>query len=135
MYKPVKFITEVPYRDFSTFYLFNKSDKILLPLEIGRETSAPSIHDSLIRVIKGIGYTILCLKIYRHVGGNFYAYLTIKNKEKILDINISFKDGLEICKKSASPIFVNKNILELHGVEITKELVFKALKDSSGQFN
>lgn len=127
MYKTLKFIVKIPYQNFSTYYLFNKNEKILLPIEIDGKIESPSIHDSLIRIIKGTGYSIVGIKIYYHKENTFYTYLTIKNSKNIFDININLIDGLEICKKSSTPIFINEKILRSCGIEITKDLVLKAL--------
>ena len=82
MYKPVKFITEIPYKDFSTYYLFNKRSKILVPIETcnskGYDFGVPSIYNTIKRIIKGTGFSILGVKIYHYDGNIFYTYLSIK---------------------------------------------------------
>ena len=133
MYKPVKFITEVPYLESSTFYLFSKSLKILLPIEIDnndvQSSTTPTIYNSIKRIIEGIGAKVLHIKIYHHYENTFYTYLTIKNDKEVFEINISFKDGIEIAKEINVPIYVKSRILENHGIKITKDLITKALKN------
>ena len=133
MYKPVKFITEVPYLQSSTFYLFSKSLKILLPIEVEnnhvQSSTTPTIYNSIKRAIEGIGAKVLHIKIYYHYENTFYTYLTIKNNKEVFEINISFKDGVEIAKEMNVPIYVKSQILEDHGIKITKDLIMKALKN------
>ena len=132
MYKPVKFITEVPYTDFSTLYLFCKSLKTLLPIEIifNNKTTTPSIYNSIKRILYGCGIDIAHIKIYHCYCNNFYAYLTLRKEGRDFDINIGIKDALEISKETAVPIFVKDKILENYGIKITKDLIIKSLKDS-----
>lgn len=131
MYKPVKFITEIPYNDFSTFYLFCKPLKILLPVEIEKKTNpmAPTIYNSLKRILQGLKVNISYIRIYHQVGDTFYTYLAIKRNSETFEINISFKDALEISKEMAVPIFVKDKILKDSGIEITKDIIIKSLKE------
>jgi len=131
MYKPVKFIAEVPYIDFSTYYLFCKELKTLIPIEIPSSTinhsEVPSVYDSMKRIIYGTGYSVEGLKIYRQECGVFYTYLTIKKNDTVLDINISFADGINISKITSLPIYMEISILETSGIVINKDMVLKAL--------
>ena len=133
MYKPVKFITEIPYKDFSTFYLFCKSSKTLLPIEIENKQNTnsqkPSIYNSMKRILVGSGIFISHIKIYYHCANTFYVYLAIKKEGGIFEVNISFKDALEIYKEMPVPIYVRENILKNYGIEITKDIVLKALRE------
>ena len=135
MYKPVKFIAEVPYIDFSTYYLFCKQLKTLIPIEIPSNTinhsEIPSVYDSIKRIIYGTGYSVLGLKIYRQECGVFYTYLIIKKNNTVLDINVSFVDGVRISNITSSPIYMEKNILEKSGIVINKDMVLKALRNES----
>ena len=132
MYKPVKFITEVPYPDFSTLYLFCKPLKTLLPIEIeiNTKSAAPSIYNSIKRIIRGCGMDVSNIKIYHYHSNNFYAYLTLKKEGKDFEFNIAIKDGLEISKEMSVPIFVKDEILENCGIKITRDLLIKSLRDS-----
>jgi len=138
MYKPVKFITKIPYQDYSTYYLFNKTDKVLIPVEIERNirsAAVPSMYDTLRRVVKALGYSFLYTKIYKQSQGVFYTYLSIyksvckDKRSNALDINISFSDGIEIAKVTNTPIYIKEEIIKEMGIEVTKELVEKALSN------
>ncbi len=140
MYKPVKFITDIPYKGYSTYYLFNKSRKILIPIEIDKEESkkyTPTIYNSIKRLIYALGYSCLCLKIYEYDQNIFYTYLSIyknrtsreisKDVDKVMDLNISFEDGIKITKEINIPIYINEEIIRRVGIVVTKKLVEKAL--------
>lgn len=131
MYKPVKFITEIPYNDFSTFYLFCKPLKILLPVEIEKKTNpmVPTIYNALKRILQGLRVDISYIKIYHQFGDTFYTYLALKRGDEIFEINISFRDALEISKEMTVPIFVKDKILKESGIEITKDIIIKSLKE------
>lgn len=132
MYKSVKFITEVPYTDFSTLYLFCKSLKTLLPIEIvfNNKNTAPSIYNSIRRILRGCGIGVSNIKIYHYYCNSFYAYLTLKKGDREFEFNIGIKDALEISKEMSVPIFVKDKILENCGIKITKDLLIKSLRDS-----
>jgi bifunctional DNase/RNase len=133
MYKPVKFITNIPYKDFITYYLFNKSKKILIPIEIDKEINkkyTPTIYNSMKRLIYALDYSCLCLKIYKYDQNIFYTYLSLyKNNEmgNVMDLNISFADGIEITKETNIPIYINEEIIRQVGIVVTRKLVEKAL--------
>lgn len=131
MYKPVKFITEVPYSNFSTFYLFCKPLKILLPIEIEKNinSTAPSIYNSLKRILQGLKVSISYIRIYHQFGDIFYTYLAIKKENETFEINISLKDALKISKEMSVPIFVKDKILRDSGIEITKDIIIKSLQE------
>jgi bifunctional DNase/RNase len=133
MYKPVNFITNIPYKDFCTYYLFNKSKKVLIPIEVDKETSSkvtPSIYNSMKRLVYALGYSFLCLKIYKYDQNIFYTYLSIYKKDNLseeVDLNIGFTDGIEISKEIGIPIYISEEIIRKVGIVVTRRLVEKAL--------
>lgn len=130
MYKPVKFITKIPYQDFFTYYLFCKPTKVLLPIEITNDkasTGDPSVYNTVKRLICGLGAKIKFIKIYRFDQEVYYTYLTLERDRQTFDINVSFKDAIEIAKESRSPIYIKEEIINQCGIEITKEIIEKAL--------
>jgi len=133
MYKLVKYITKVNYRDFSTYYLFYKGRKILIPIEIYNEkdTATPTIYNSIKRILKAVGFSVIGIKVYRFSENIFYTYVTLKKENLEFDVNLSFKDAVEISKETSSPIFIKNSILQSCGIEITRDMVIKALKDNS----
>jgi len=132
MYKPVKFIAKIPFKDSYTYYLFCLSSKTLLPVEIEKETSEtsaiPSIYNSLGRILKALKCSIVRISIYHINDGILYTYLTIQREKFMLDLNIGFKDGMEIAKELSIPIYVKEKIIQECGIEVTKELINRALK-------
>lgn len=130
MYKPIKFITKIVYRDFSTYYLYCRDIKTLLPIEYGENSVFPSALDTLKRVIFALGGKLNHLKIYKYRQDNFYTYLNLGKDEKKLDISVGFKDGIDIAREFKLPIYVKEEIIKEVGVEITKELVQKALSNN-----
>ena len=135
MYKPIKFIAEVPNINFSTFYLFCKQLNILIPIEISDYskslTACPSVYDSIKRIIYGTGYSVDALKIYRYEYNTYYSYITIKKGNDRRDINISLKDGLNITKETMSPIYIDNNILKTSGILINKDMILEALEKTA----
>lgn len=130
MYKPIKFVTKINYKDFSTYYLYCKSLKTLLPVETCEDKPFPSSTNTLKRLINALGGKIRYLKIYRCDQSNFYTYLNVEKSGSFYDVNISFKDGIDMVRDSCIPIYAEEKILTNFGFEITKELVKKALTEN-----
>lgn len=130
MYKPIKFVTKINYKDFSTYYLYCKSLKTLLPVETCGDKPFPSSTNTLKRLINALGGKIRYLKIYRCDQSNFYTYLNVEKSGSFYDVNISFKDGIDMVRDSCIPIYAEEKILTNFGFEITKELVKKALMEN-----
>jgi len=132
MYKPIKFVTKINYKDFSTYYLYCKSLKTLLPVETCEDKPFPSCTNTLKRLVSALGGRIRYLKIYRCDQSNFYTYLNIERSGSFYDINISFKDGIDVVRDLCVPIYAEEKILSNFGFELTKELVRKALMEKEG---
>lgn len=130
MYKPIKFVTKINYKDFSTYYLYCKPLKTLLPVETSEDKPFPSSTNTLKRLINALGGKIKYLKIYRCDQGNFYTYLNVEKSGSFFDVNISFKDGIDMVRDSCIPIYADEKILTNFGFEVTKELVKKALTEN-----
>jgi bifunctional DNase/RNase len=136
MYKPVKFITKIPYNFISTYYLFHKEKQILLPIEILNQDKCyiPSIYNTVKRLLNAAEVSVTALKVYKFSNDTFYTYLSIKKRGSTLDINIDFKDGIEISKETSCPIFIEEGVLKSCGIKITKDMVVKALKETQGHY-
>jgi hypothetical protein len=87
----------------------------------------PSSTNTLKRLVNALGGKIRYLKIYRCDQSNFYTYLSVEKSGSFFDVNISFKDGMEVVRGSCIPIYAEEKILSNFGFEITKELVKKSL--------
>ncbi|MBU0535147.1 bifunctional nuclease family protein [Patescibacteria group bacterium] len=130
MYKPIKFVTKINYKDFSTYYLYCKPLKTLLPVETSEDKPFPSSTNTLKRLINALGGKIKYLKIYRYDQSNFYTYLNVEKSGSSYDVNISFKDGMDVVRDSCIPIYAEEKILTNFGFEVTEELVKKALTEN-----
>ncbi len=132
MYKAVKFITKIPYKDYYTYYLFCTSIKSLIPIEVHKNNydnfSSPSIYNTVGRIIKAFNATATKVRVYHLKSGIFYTYLTIQIEGSFFDINIGVKDGVEIAHELSIPIYVKGKIIERCGIKVTKELIKKALR-------
>ncbi len=132
MYKSVKFITSIKGSEFSTYYLFCSSSRTLLPINIENdgenEKTAPTIYNSIKRILFGVGIKVLDIKIYYECDDIFYSYLTVSKDKKKLDINIGFKDAINIAMEIPVPIYVEKSVMDKSGIRITKSMIQEALQ-------
>jgi bifunctional DNase/RNase len=130
MYKPVKFITKINYKDFSTYYLYCKPLKTLLPVETSENKPYPSSSNTIKRLVSALGGKIRYMRIYKCDQTNFYTYLNVEKSGSFYDVNISFQDGISVVRDSNIPIYAEEKILTNLGFEITKDLVKKALAEN-----
>ena len=132
MYKSVKFITNIKGSNFSTYYLFCSSSRVLLPINIENdeksEELAPTIYNSIKRILLGTKIKVLGIKIYYECDDIFYSYLTVSKDKKKLDINIGFKDAINIAMEIPVPIYVEKSVMDKSGIRITKSMIQEALQ-------
>lgn len=127
MYKPVKLITKIDYGGFATYYLYYKNTKTLLPVEINGTVQIPSIYNTLKRLVFALGGKVKHIKIYKASQNTLYTYLTLEKEGQFLDVNIGFPDAIEIARELDFPIFAKEEIIRKCGIEITREIVKRAL--------
>jgi bifunctional DNase/RNase len=142
----IEFLTEITDKTQKTFYLFDREQKVLLPLESPLENStgvawenqhqsrlpetrgnAISTHRTLEMILKAVGARILQTKIYLHQEGVYYTYLMVEQAGRLYEVNIPCTDAVEIARRNKLPIYVTEEILKECGIAITKELLQEAL--------
>ena len=142
----IEFLTEVADKTQKTFYLFDREQKVLLPLEspvenpteTGRENQCqsqpPRSHNNTVStyrtlemILKAVGARILQTKIYLHQEGIYYTYLMVEQAGRLYEVNIPCTDAVEIARRNKLPIYVADEILQKQGIAITKELLQEAL--------
>ncbi|MBN1162907.1 bifunctional nuclease family protein [Patescibacteria group bacterium] len=128
MYKALELITTITDQNRKTSYLYNKKEKILLPIT-QVYADIPHIYNTLYRIIKALNSDILCTKIYMHCNDKYYAYLTLVTPQDSVEINICIKDALNFAEKYNIPIYIRNHILYKNGFNITREMIEKALEN------
>lgn len=130
MYKSVKYLTKVNNNIFSTHYLYDRTEKVILPIELTSRhfDKTPTAADTLRRILNALQIKTLGIKISTYTNGIYYSYLSILRHKQILDIYINLEDALEIAVTCDLPILVKDRILEENGVKITSELIKKTLE-------
>ena len=119
-----------------TLYLFEKKNKILIPIALTEgsahaiidaqnkiETPRPHIHNTLKRLILGLGAKLTGAIIYKEHEGIYYTYLRLENKKQVLDIDAKATDALCVATRMNKPIFIYSNVLDKVGIKVTKELL------------
>jgi len=120
----------------STVYLFNKEQRILLPIKMpppsavtilnARETPneiRPHIHNTAIRIIKALKAEVDSITIYAYQEEIFYSYIKIRRGGNCLEIDARPSDAISIALRQDVPVFVNESVYERVGIKVTKELL------------
>lgn len=126
----------------TTIYLFNKRNKILLPIIMTNRAAEkiilarrneleprPHVHNTTERIIKALGGKIESIIINKCQGKVFYSYVRIIRNKKEYDVDSKPSDSISIGLRSNAPIFVKENVYKKTGIEITKELLDRSLVD------
>jgi uncharacterized protein len=124
----------------STLYLLNKKSKLLLPVEINKEsakaltlaqqnipTPRPHIHDTIRRLIASLNGKVAGITINMYRDGIFYSYIRVKNGNKYYDIDSKATDAIAIAIRSNAPIYIEDDVIQGVGIKITQELLDRSL--------
>ena len=145
MYKRVHFIALVPnYYSGSknyTLYLFDKSEEVVVPMGItdqealfyltgqtGRCLSAPSVYDTLKRLVNSLKTRLVSITIYNYQDGIYYTYLNLLHGENHLEINIKFSDAFVLSRLFQAPLYMNYDVLLEKGIKVSKQIIKDALR-------
>ncbi len=74
-----------------------------------------------------MGGTVIGILIDRYKDNLYYAYIRVKKNNVFYDIDSGLTDALCLALITGVKIDVNKEILNEYGIEVTKELLDKAL--------
>lgn len=115
--------------DYYTFYFFNKDANTILPIEILRDTQYPPIYDTYLRTLHCFKSSIKCIKVYLVRDEIFYAYVSIKNRGCVFDLNCNIRDALELFGQTKCAIYTSEKIVREIGIKVTKQLVLSSLEN------
>lgn len=127
MYKPIKYLTTIKYKDCANHYFIHKNDRFVLLIET-TNSRVKDTADIIRRVIYGMSGRIVGLKFYLCISGQYYAYVCISQNSKILDINVKPEVGMEIARVCNVPFYVEEKVLYETGLKITQEMLEEALR-------
>jgi uncharacterized protein len=145
MYKIFKVKIIIPStlnEGYYTLYLFNKQNKILLPIETnrwacesiviaggGKRLARPHVHNTAVRLVHCLGGLFNSVRIYKYRDGIFYAYIRISDgKGNCMDIDSKVTDAISIALLLKIPIMVEDLVCKSAGIEITRDLIEKSLQ-------
>lgn len=146
MFKRIYFIALVPNPKFEnkkyTLYLFNKDEKIVVPVEIrntealmfltGRthvDLAAPSLFNAIKALIEGFSAKLISVTVYKHQNGLFYTYLNLICGEKHLELAMEFTDAFVVSRLFDAPLYIDHGVLVEKGIKVSKEVIRDALRD------
>ena len=114
--------------DSNITYLYDKANKVLLPVEAGN----CFVSENFSTILKSI-FSILNVKngsfeIYKHQDETFYWYLRIKIKKQTYKINCDTEIFSYLADKVNFPVYAAPRILHTQGIRITEDLLECALE-------
>jgi bifunctional DNase/RNase len=127
MFRPIEFLTNITDDQQSTTYLMYKADKILLPIQIKVQEEYLNLYDTLKRIVLSLGATVSAIKIYLYQDDTYYAYITLKTADKILDINTNIETALASAQMFCAQILIEESVLDECGLKVTLDMLNEAL--------
>ena len=90
---------------------YNEAQAITIEME-GIKPSRPLTHDLFINMLNGLSMSIDSITITKFMDGIFYAIITVKVNNTLIDIDSRPSDAVAISLRSNAPIKINSNLLE-----------------------
>ena len=136
MFEEVKYLIHIDQKAYTTYYLFQKTDKILLPIQIPThqyyrlcdfQPNQPDTLDTLKTAIFSLDGQVVNIKIYLYLDRCYYSYISIEKNGQTMEINSGLYDAINLAVSLKAPILIEKNILKECGYKITKKMIEQVL--------
>ena len=129
MLKKIEILTSINYSFYTTVYLYDRDEKIILPADIpGVLKSTPKMHKLLNRILSVMATDINNIQIFSHDDETFYSHVILEKKKKLYSVEADFAECLEIAVAENIPIMIDSATLKKQGIKITPELLKEALE-------
>lgn len=125
-----------------TLYLYCKALLIILPIDVSRiwgktvnavataKGLGPSnIYDVIRKVVFNLNGAITKVIIYLYSNNLYYVYLRVNSGDSHYDIDIKLPDAILLALITGAEIYVTKDILTVHGILLTKEVIKRAISN------
>jgi hypothetical protein len=106
------------------FAIANGMEKVEMP--------RPMTHDLITFILRGFQTTLQSVQVYKLEGGTFYAYLILNQQGNgaddvsIIKIDCRPSDAIALAVRTASPIYVEEEVLRVAGQDSIPQEDFEA---------
>lgn len=98
----------------------NEATAIALALQ-GVEPQRPMTHDLLVLLLESLGAEVVRVDVTELVEGTFFANLILSQDDREVTISARPSDAIAIAARTDSPIFADRDLLDVAGVEIEED--------------
>lgn len=98
----------------------NEATAIALALQ-GVEPQRPMTHDLLVVLLESLGAEVVRVDVTELVEGTFFANLIMTQDGREVTISARPSDAIAIAARTDSPIFADRDLLDVAGVEIEED--------------
>jgi len=98
----------------------NEATAIALALQ-GVEPQRPMTHDLLVLLLESLGAEVVRVDVTELVEGTFFANLILSHDDREVTISARPSDAIAIAARTDSPIFADRDLLDVAGVEIEED--------------
>jgi len=126
MLRKTELLTKIADRIQTTYYLFDKEKKTLLPI-VSPDKKDPSAHNTILKILKAFNSEILSIRISHIRKETYHVYVNVEFNGKLIEINADVSDALTLAQLKKVPIFLDESLLKKCGIKITRKLLEETL--------
>ena len=99
-------------------YVEDVQGKSILNGKLGKRDIRPNSHDVVKDVFEEFGIEVLSVRITRLENNTYFAEMDVKQKKKVVSIDVRPSDGIAIALRTNAPTYIKKDLLEEKGEKI-----------------
>jgi len=99
-------------------YVEDVQGKSILNGKLKKRDIRPNSHDIVKDIFEEFGIEVLDVRITRLENNTYFAEIDIKQKKKLISVDIRPSDGIAIALRTDAPIYIKKELLKEKGEKI-----------------
>ncbi|OGC68925.1 hypothetical protein A2415_03950 [candidate division WWE3 bacterium RIFOXYC1_FULL_39_7] len=129
MLKKVEILTSINYSFYTTVYLFDREEKIVLPADISRDLDSKQTTSGFVKnILALLQVEINNIQILIREDETLFSQIILEKDNELMCIPAELVESLEFVKNWDIPILIESSILKKQGIKITPELLREALE-------
>jgi bifunctional DNase/RNase len=99
-------------------YVEDVQARSILNGKLGKRDIRPNSHDIVKDIFDELGIQVLSVRITELRNNIYFAQIDIKQKKKVISLDIRPSDGIAIALRTNAPIYIKKDLLKEKGEKI-----------------
>ncbi len=124
MLREIKVLTSISYTAFSTVYLYDQKERLLLPVNISNELPSGEL---LKKTVELLGGELISVQIFNYIEDTFYTNIVIGQNNRLIEVTSDLSNIINVVVNEKLPLMIEEEILVKNGIRITAKLIKDAL--------